>query len=111
MGFPDLFATNMMSLRTQMVNSGLKYSDIFTDVHQQIFMEYNEIITSNPSHKKLRKTYTATFDVFMVGMLLLRAIHKFKLDIETWLPIVKQLVSLTNPLNAAKALAVVSRMR
>ena len=111
MGFPDLFSTNMMALRTQMVNSDFKYSDIFTEVHQQIFMEYNEIITSQPSNKNLRKTYTATFDVFMVGMLLLRAIHRFQLDIDTWLPIVKRLVSLTNPLNAAKALAVVSRMR
>jgi len=109
MGFPDLYTDNILALRTQMVNSDFKFSKIFEEVHQQVYDEFHEIIIYKPSYKSLIKKYINTFDIFMAGMMLLRAIHKFKLNKATFLPIVKQLVSLTSPLDAKEALALLSK--
>jgi hypothetical protein len=104
MGFPELYIDNIMALRTQMINSDFRFSQLFDEVHQQIQDEYHEIIASGPSFKSLVRTYTDTFDVFMLGMVLLRAIHLYKLDVIKWLPLVKALVSLKKPINAKEAL-------
>ena len=104
MGFPELYTDHIMALRTQMVNSDFRFSELFDEVHRQIQDEYHEIVASGPSFKSLTRTYTDTFDVFMLGMVLLRAIHLYKLDLGRWLPVVKALVSLKKPLNAKEAL-------
>jgi len=104
MGFPELYTDHIMALRTQMVNSDFRFSELFDEVHRQIQDEYHEIVASGPSFKSLVRTYTDTFDVFMLGMVLLRAIHLYKLDLGRWLPVVKALVSLKKPLNAKEAL-------
>jgi hypothetical protein len=104
MGFPEIYTENIMALRTHMVNSDFRFSELFLDVHKQVQIEYEEIVASSPSFKSLVRKYTDTFDVFMVGMMLLRAIHKYNLDQGKWLPLVKAMVSLKNPLNAKDAL-------
>jgi serine/threonine protein kinase len=104
MGFSELYTDHIMALRTQMVNSDFRFSQLFDEVQQQIHNEYQEIVASSPSFKSLVRTYTDTFDVFMLGMVLLRAIHKYGLDTIKWLPLVKALVSLKKPLNAKEAL-------
>jgi hypothetical protein len=104
MGFPEIYTENIMTLRTHMVNSDFRFSDLFLDVHKQVQAEYEEIVASSPSFKSLVRKYTDTFDVFMLGMMLLRAIHKYNLDQGKWLPLVKAMVSLKKPLNAKDAL-------
>ena len=104
MGFPEVYTDNIMALRTHMVNSDFRFSELFHEVHTGVQEEYHEIVANRPSFKSLTLKYTDTFDVFMVGMLLLRAIHKYQLDAVKWLPIVKALVSLKKPLNAKEAL-------
>jgi serine/threonine protein kinase len=108
MGYPNVFTDNIMALRTQMVNSSFKFSKLFREVNEQVQTEYHEVIGSGISYAALVKRYVPSFDVFMVGMLLLRAIHKFHLNQQIYLPIVKKLVSLKEPLDAKAALAAVT---
>jgi len=104
MGLPDVFSTKMMEIRTQMVDFSFKFSELFREVHTQVQKEYYEVISTYPFYETLAAKFILTFDVFMLGMLLLRAIHKFHLNKQKLLPIVKRFVSLHEPLTAKDAL-------
>ena len=87
----------------------LSYLPLFTNVYDTIKTEFKKILSEPSSYDSLLKTYEPCFDVFMVGMMLLVAIHTHSLDETRYLPIVLALVSLTRPLTATKALELVKR--
>ena len=109
MGFPPKMCISLMLIRMRINHPSLYHLPLFTNVYDTINTEFKMIISKPFSYENLLKTYEPCFDVFMVGMMLLVAIHTHSLDEMHYLPIVLALVSLTRPLTATKALELVKR--
>ena len=109
-GIPPNLCVRILKLRLRIMYPSFPYSSLYTDVYTQIEREFKEVIKQLFSYEQLLIVYAASFDVFMMGMLLLIMIHTHSLDQGRYLPIVKALVSLKNPLTATKALALVKRL-
>ena len=110
-GVPPAICVRILKLRIRMIHPSFSYSSLYSEVYNQIQREFKEVIRKPFSYEQLLATYAPTFDVFMVGMMLLVAIHTHSLDEARYLPIVKALVSLKKPLTATKALAICDRQR
>jgi serine/threonine protein kinase len=103
MGVPAKACVPALKLRTRMLHPSYSYSSLFERVYSRIQDEFN-IVTAKPfSYERLSHTYVPCFDVFMTGMMLLHAIHVYKLDEATYLPIVHTFISLIHPLNPLQA--------
>jgi serine/threonine protein kinase len=109
LGIPPNVAIYLMKINTRLHYPIFYYLPLFINVYNSIKTEFEMIISKPFSYEKLLKTYEPCFDVFMVGMMLLLAIHTHSLDETRYLPIVLALVSLTRPLTATKALELVKR--
>jgi serine/threonine protein kinase len=99
---PKFAAKPIMKLRAFMVNSDYEKSPLFQKIYKTVNSEFETVVTINPDKKKLFKMYKNTFDIFMVGMTLIHAIHRYKLNQHKYLPLAKQLISITNPIHDAK---------
>ena len=100
-GAPKFVAKPLMKVRASLINSGYKNSELFNEIYTSVNNEF-EVVTSTIQDKEtLFKVYKDTFDVFMVGMTLVHAIHRFKLDEQKYVPLAKKLISLINPIHDA----------
>jgi len=107
MGFPNIFTDNVLPVRTTMIDPGFVASDLFREVYYTVYAEYQEVIQLL-DRKQLTKAYAPTFDVFMLGMLLLYILYKQGSN-QRYLSLVKRFVSLQEPLTANQALALLTR--
>ena len=69
----------------------------FIKTNARINSEFYDLVKTNPSRPSLHKLYGKTFDLFMLGMTILHAVYKYKLDYETYKPIINRLTSLKHP--------------
>jgi serine/threonine protein kinase len=109
-GIPPVLCVRILKLRLRTMYPSFSYSSLYSEVYNQIQREFKEVIQKPFSYEQLLATYASSFDIFMVGMMLLITIHTHTLDETRYLPVVKSLVSLKKPLSAAKALALVKRI-
>ena len=102
MGAPKFIAKSLMSIGGTLTNRNYKGSEIFQNTNKAINNEVDIILQTVPETDKLLELYKKTFDVFMVGMTLIHAIYKFKLNEEKYLPLAKKLISIINPVKDAE---------
>jgi len=101
-GAPGYFAQKIMNIRTRMVDYEYEKSNIFQETYARIRTEFYGLIHDSPNTSELFETYKKSFDIFMAGMTLLHAVHRFSLNYNTYKPIIEVLTSIKNPITDPK---------
>jgi len=109
-GAPMFIAKSVMQVSSGIKNSGYRSSELFSEIYSTISAEIDTVLNTVKDTKTLLKMYRKTFDIFMVGMTLVHAIHTYKLNAHKYLPLAKMLISIKEPIHsAAKALQTVKK--
>jgi len=69
----------------------------FIKTNARINSEFYSAVKTTPNRATLHKLYAKTFDLFMLGLTILHAVYKYKLDYKTYKPIIDKLTDLENP--------------
>lgn len=101
LGKSHIDAKYRMQFRTSMRNSRFAFSKLFRDVFYRIVDEYNTVTADTPDRDELHAKYLYSFDVFMLGVTMLHAVHKYNLDAAKYLPIINKFTSLLEPVKNA----------
>jgi serine/threonine protein kinase len=80
----------------------IKDSDIFHKTINNIQKELLMIIKQNPDREQLLNKYKYSSNVYQLGMVMIYAIHKYKLDYNKYKNIINKFTSLTHPVKNAK---------
>lgn len=105
-GVPAFISDRAMNIRARTLDVGYEESGVFQETFERIEAEFFEVVNGG-SLERFRKS----FDIFMVGMTLLRCIYNDSLDAKKYLPVVNALTSLKHPVtNPKKALTIVSKL-
>lgn len=68
----------------------------------RVGLELKQVISTNPNQKDLLEKYKYTGDIYMLGIALIYAIFKYKINITKYKVIIERFTSLVNPLKDAK---------
>jgi len=101
-GAPGYFAQKIMNVRTRMVDYNYEQSAVFQDTYSRIRSEFYKVISETPNPHELFEKYKTSFDIFMVGMTLLHAVHRFSLNHDKYKPLIDALTSIENPITDPK---------
>jgi len=101
-GAPSYFAQKILDLRAAMVNGGYDKSPAFREQYARIRDELYVVVGETPSRAVLFDRYKRSFDIFMCGMLLLHAIHRYSMSYSRYRGLVEALTSLKEPIIDAK---------
>lgn len=74
---------------------------LFKKNNERVEMELKEIISENPSPKKLLDKYKYTSDIYMFGIAIIYILYKFKINPKKFKPIVEKFTSLKDPIKDA----------
>ena len=69
----------------------------FVKTNAKINSEFYDVVKATPNRPALHKKYSKTFDLFMLGLTILHAVYKYKLDYTRYKPIIDKLTSLKSP--------------
>jgi hypothetical protein len=69
----------------------------FIKTNERINSEFYTIVKATPNRSTLRKLYANSFDLFMLGLTILYAVYKYKLNYIIYKPIIDHLTSLKRP--------------
>ena len=64
-------------------------------------LEYDEVVKATPDRSELSAKYAYSFDVFMLGMTMLHAVHRYKLDFDIYKVPIMKFISLKDPVKNA----------
>jgi serine/threonine protein kinase len=103
-GVPAFFSDRIMNFRARTTDVGYEESDIFQHVYERLEDEFFYVTGGGylPVTKELVDKYKKSFDIFMVGMTMLRGIYLQGLDFQMYKPTIDALTSLTNPITSPK---------
>ena len=102
MDIPGFASKTIMKIRALSINYKYEESKIFQEIYTKINNEFEFVITAIPDKKKLFRMYKNTFDIFMVGITLIHAIYRYKLEKKKYMPLAEKLFSIINPIRDAK---------
>jgi len=74
---------------------------MFKRTNDRISAEFHIVLASEKDTEKLHYKYMYSFDIFMLGMTILHAVFKYKLDYAKYAAIIDKFTSLTDPLRNA----------
>ena len=110
-GVPAIVSDRAMNIRAQMVNPNYQKSEMFQQTFERIEDEFYDITMSGATTEQLFNKYKKSFDIFMVGMSLLRGVYNDSLDLPKYKPAIDALTSLKHPLTSPKkAIEIVKRL-
>lgn len=98
----DLYTKKFRFSRSIWINELIKNSDIFRKKIQNVQKELQMIINKNPDRQQLLNKYKYSSNIYQLGMVMIYAIHKYKLDYNKYKNIINKFTSLTHPVKNAK---------
>jgi len=108
MGHSHFVSKSLITYRTTFRNYGFSRSPYYKEVLGRILIEYDEVLKMTPDKDTLALKYAYSFDIFMLGMTMLHAVHKYKLDFDKYKGLIFKFTSLKDPVkNAIEALRIV----
>jgi hypothetical protein len=111
-GYQPYISKQIMSVKTTMRNFGFSRSTMYKTVAEKISSEFDSVIAENSDKSDLAIKYAYSFDIFMLGMTILHAVYKYKLNYEKYRSIILKFTSLKEPVrNAIDALNFVTDSR
>jgi hypothetical protein len=111
-GYAPFIAKQILSVKTTMRNFGFSRSTMYKEVDAVISREFDSVIGENSDKANLAIKYAYSFDIFMLGMTILHAVYKYKLQYEKYRAIILKFTSLKDPVrNAIEALSFVTQSR
>ena len=100
-GYSELVSNSIITFKTRRKHYDLYKSPIFKVTNDRISAEFHKVLESEKDTEKLHYKYMYSFDVFMLGMTILHAVFKYKLDYAKYAAIIDKFTSLTDPLRNA----------
>jgi serine/threonine protein kinase len=94
-----IYIRSLMKIGSDYVNSIL-----FGTINRDINIEVDIILSQNKDKKTLNEIYKNSYDIFMLGMTIVHAMHQLHYDIflGDYIILIRKFVSLTNPVKDAK---------
>jgi serine/threonine protein kinase len=100
-GYSELIANSIITFKTRRKYFDFYKSPMFKTTTDRISAEFHTVLKSEKDTEKLHNKYMYSFDIFMLGMTVLHAVFKYKLDYATYAPIIDKFTSLTDPVRNA----------
>jgi len=100
-GYSELVANSIITFKTRRKYNDFYKSPMFKSTTDRISAEFHTVLQSEKDREKLHYKYMYSSDIFMLGMTILHAVFKYKLDYATYAAIIDKFTSLTDPLRNA----------
>jgi serine/threonine protein kinase len=100
-GYSELIADSIITFKTKRKDNEFYKSPIFKTTTDRVSAEFHIVLASEKDREKLHYKYMYSFDIFMLGMTILHAVFKYKLDYAKYAAIIDKFTSLTDPLRNA----------
>ena len=110
LGYNPILSTNIIGTKTYFVRRHIYDSPHFQDTVKRINEEFYEIMSRGHTKEELFDMYKDTMDIFMLGITALHLVIENKLNWSAYKSTIEELVSFVRPLDAKKALRLVSRL-
>lgn len=107
-GLPALDAFNLEKYLIEHFDKNLLWMrdlltfPLFEEVNNRVKVELMEIISTNPNRKKLMEKYKYTSDIYMLGIVIIYCIYKFKINPYKFKSVIDKFTSLKDPVKNAK---------
>ena len=102
-GYNEMISDSIITYKTKRKYNAFYKSDMFKATTDRISEEFHTVLSVQPDRVALRSKYLYSFDVFMLGMTILHAVFKYKLDYVKYKPIIDKFTSLIDPVHNAFA--------
>ena len=108
MGHSHFVSKSLITYRTTFRNFGFSRSSCYREVLNRVLEEYDIVLKTGVDRDSLALKYAYSFDVFMLGMTMLHAVYKYKLDFDKYKGLIFKFTSLKDPVkNAIEASRIV----
>jgi len=102
-GYNEMISDSIITYKTKRTHNAFYKSDMFKATTDRISEEFHTVLKVQDDRVALRSKYLYSFDVFMLGMTILHAVYKYKLDYTKYKPIIDKFTSLIDPVHNAFA--------